>query len=216
MTAERLFIDKIAPIVKRSVRGTKLFASVTMAQIIEESGWGKHSIGAANNFFGVKATPSWTGRVISASTKEEINGKTIQVHGSGKIYSSYAAAIRAKEDHESLFKVYGSVEDSIKSRNELILTAERYKKALTAKTPKDQIQAIKDAGYASGGEYVTHIMNIINGYGLTELDKSTKSAIGGSNEKSKKYITWGLIIGIPVVLAGIILTIIEVGKKRKK
>lgn len=44
-------------------------ASLTIAQYIQESGWGNSSLAKNyNNFFGVKAGKSWTGERVSTST----------------------------------------------------------------------------------------------------------------------------------------------------
>ena len=53
-----------------ATKGTPLFPSVKLAQAALETGWGKHTIGDANNMFGIKAYGSpneyWDGSYVSA------------------------------------------------------------------------------------------------------------------------------------------------------
>lgn len=106
--------------------------------------------------FGIKATQSWKGKVYSAKTREVYDGNPTYI--------------------TDTFRAYDSLEDSIADYFNLICKSERYRKALTAETPKEQIEAIKNGGYATDPEYVTLIMNIINGYNLSTYDnKDTKN-----------------------------------------
>src|ERR1044072_3077070 len=92
------FINEHATEVIKSVSKTGLFPSVAMAQmIIESSGYdetGRFTIGRgaavrfANNYFGIKADPAWTGPKVALSTPKD--GQAV-----------------------SYFRVYRSVLDSI-------------------------------------------------------------------------------------------------------
>jgi flagellum-specific peptidoglycan hydrolase FlgJ len=53
--ANAQFIAQAATAAVQSEIATGTPAAITIAQAILESGWGKHHIGSANNFFGVKA-----------------------------------------------------------------------------------------------------------------------------------------------------------------
>ena len=144
-------------------RGNPLFSSVVIAQAICESGWGQSKIMMeANAIFGIKATKSWTGKVYNAKTKECYDGFT---------YTDITACFRA----------YNSLDESIEDYFELITKSTRYRKACTANTPKECIQAIKDGGYATSPLYVNTIMNIINKNNLTKYDNIN------SEENESKY-----------------------------
>jgi flagellum-specific peptidoglycan hydrolase FlgJ len=53
MTKEQ-FIEFVGRNARRAMAETGVPASVTVAQAILETGWGKHTIGEAKNLFGIK------------------------------------------------------------------------------------------------------------------------------------------------------------------
>jgi len=61
--------------------------------------------------------------------------------------------------------VYDSFLDSAKDYIKFLTINPRYTKAgvFTAKDYKEQIQYIKNAGYATGTNYVSSVLNIVNG-----------------------------------------------------
>ena len=156
---------------KEAQRGTGLFVSVTLAQWALETGYGKSTIGNANNLFGVKSGSSWTGKVISMSTNEVVGGRTVRYTGTGKTYANRAAAIADKASSETLFRSYNSPVDSIKDRVRLLLST-RYTRAgvNTATTPEQQAERIKAAGYATDPLYPSKLTNIIRTFNLKQYD----------------------------------------------
>jgi len=167
-----------APII-RSTIGTGIFPSVKMAQAALETGWGKSSIG--NNLFGIKArgnhSPYWKGHAITADTTEYIQGEA-------GIY---------KEG----FRVYNSIEDSIRDHTHFLQTNPRYKanNVFAAETPEAQAMALQTAGYATDPNYATKLINIINQHNLKELDEK------------KKIIHRTLGAGTMIIIIGIALAI---------
>ena len=131
-----------------------LFPSVTIAQSVGESGWGPSSGLAtkAKNLFGIKCGSKWTGKSYSAKTKEEYKpGQITTITDNFRAYDSYA--------------------DSVIDRAKF-LSADRYVKAgvLSATTPEKQIQAMKNAGYATSSSYVSHLTSIMNDSNLKRFD----------------------------------------------
>ena len=137
-----------------ATKGTPLFPSVKLAQAALETGWGKHTIGDANNMFGIKAYGSpneyWDGSYVSADSPEEYDGK--------------------RDIHNSKFRKYKSLEDSILDHSRLLMTSGRYQPVRDAKTADEQAKALKEAGYATGSEYANKLILIMNKYGFKELD----------------------------------------------
>lgn len=154
------FINKHANDVIKSVQGTGLFPSLKMAQmIIESSGKdenGKFGIGKgtavrkANNYFGIKADKSWTGRKIQLKTPKD--GKKV-----------------------SLFRVYDNALDSLKDHTKFLLQNQRYKTngVFIAKTPQAQANALQRAAYSESPTYDKTLIDLIKAYNLEQLDKTT-------------------------------------------
>ncbi|WP_349399629.1 glycoside hydrolase family 73 protein, partial [Clostridium perfringens] len=70
LTEEQLnFISQIVSGAKQSYEETGIFPSITLAQAILESGWGRSGLAIkANNLFGIKADSGWKGKVLEMPT----------------------------------------------------------------------------------------------------------------------------------------------------
>ena len=78
-TAEqRAFLDKIGPMAAADMQKTGILASLTVAQAILESGWGKSGLTLkANNLFGIKG--AYNGASVSCKTQEWDGSKYITI-----------------------------------------------------------------------------------------------------------------------------------------
>ena len=150
MSAEtEAFISKYGPDVIDAVKGTGIFPSVAMAQMILESSWGKGITAIqANNFFGIKADPAWTGEKKSFFTPKD--GQPV-----------------------NYFRVYASPEDSIKDHDSFLQLNCRYKNVFTASTPQEQAMDISNDHYAEALNYGQTLINIIKDFNLERLDVVT-------------------------------------------
>lgn len=158
------FIKNYANAAQEGCRGTGLFPSVALAQAILESGWGASSLTKKhNNFFGIKAGKSWTGKTVTMRTREEDK--------SGNSY--YVNAV---------FRAYDSPVDSFRDRANFFKSFSRYKAVLEQTTAQKQIEAIYKAGYATDKKYVSKIMGIIQAQDLHIYD----SIMTVFNEAKKK------------------------------
>lgn len=115
-----------------------IYPSVTIGQKIQESGW-KYTTSIKNNFFGIKADSSWTGEKGLYTTKEVKNNVTYTV--------------------KAYFRHYNTPEEGILDHGAFFVKNQRYTKAgvFNAKNGREQIQAIKNAGYATDPKYVSQI-----------------------------------------------------------
>lgn len=158
MSAEVIaFIQQYAGDVIQSVRGTGIFPSVTMAQmIIEGSGNDERGIfhigrgaavRAANNYFGIKADSSWKGAKVALSTPRD--GQPV-----------------------SYFRVYASALESLKDHANFLLANARYRLngVFVAQTPQEQTAALQRAGYAESPTYSQTLNKMIADYNLQSLD----------------------------------------------
>ena len=122
--------------------------SLTLAQAIEESGWGDSAIG--NNIFGIKTGDGWTGKTQNVLTSEQ------NTDGS---YEQITAD----------FRDYDSVSDSIVDHAE-VLSQDRYKDVIASTNYVDACHAVKAAGYATSLDYDQKLIDIIEYNGLDQWD----------------------------------------------
>lgn len=145
------FINSIKNGAIEGYKKHKILPSLTIAQAILETGWGKSSIG--NNLFGIKANASWKGKIQTVKTHEYVNGKKIYV--------------------DANFRDYNSIEESLEDRFKL-LSNSRYEKVVQAKDYKESANEIYKAGYATDPNYPKKLIQIIEQNKLYLLDEEAK------------------------------------------
>jgi phage protein D len=134
------------PAAKSISLGTGIFPETLLAQAIVESQGpvgGEYSPGqsslakSANNYFGIKTDPSWTGPTVSLPTPNDAQ----------KI---------------SKFRKYNSFEESAANYIKFLRENGRYQNAgvFSAKNYRDQIFAIANAGYAESGSYARTVISV--------------------------------------------------------
>ena len=159
------FIGEYGKYAIRGTRFTNVFPSVTLAQAILESGWGKSDLTTqANNFFGIKATDDWSGEKVLMTTQEYENNQYITI--------------------QDWFRKYTNPKKSFEDHIQFLKDNSRYKDngVFSAKTPEEQATALQKAGYATSPVYADKLISIISDYDLKKLDNR------------QKYI-WAWIIG---------------------
>ena len=149
-TAEqRAFLDKIGPMAAADMQKTGILASLTIAQAILESGWGKSGLTLkANNLFGIKG--AYNGASVSCKTQEWDGSKYITITAAFRKYPSWAESVA---DHSALF-----------------LRLDRYKNLRGCTDYKKACQYVREDGYATDPAYTTKLVQIIEAYGLTQYD----------------------------------------------
>lgn len=159
-------VAKVGPLFTADQRASGVLASVSMAQFLLESAYGKSELAQnANNCFGMKKSlsgNSWTGSkwdgssVYSKQTKEQ--------HADGT-YTTITAD----------FRKYACVEDSIADHSAYLIgakngTALRYAGLKGETDYRVAAQIIKDGGYATSLTYVDKLCGLIEKLGLTKYD----------------------------------------------
>lgn len=145
------FIAMIGDIARKDMVKTGVLASLTIAQAILESGWGRSDLAVTgNNLFGMKATSAWTGKTYTTETNECYDGVNM-------------------ERVEAVFRAYDSWEESIADHSALF-SASRYKKVVGETDYKVACVEVKNAGYATDPSYPTKLISIIEQYNLHEYD----------------------------------------------
>lgn len=152
------FVNKMSDSVQNTARKNNLYSSVTLAQMILESSYGKSELATkANNYFGIKG--SYYGATYSK--------KSLEYDSKGKPY--YAV---------SKFKKYPSVQASIDDyanhmRNG-VTWDHKYYSGVWRENAKNYQAATKalNAKYSTNGIYATHLNKLITTYHLDKLDVS--------------------------------------------
>ena len=167
------FINSIKDEAINGYKEYNILPSLTIAQAILESSWGKSSLSTeANNLFGVKAFSDWTGDTYTIATKE--------------YSSSYGGYIYI----DAIFKAYTTPTESIKDHNELLST-ERYASVRSANNYVDACNAILDCGYATSPSYSDKLIQIIECYSLNQYDvlpTETVTEIGLNEQASDNKV----------------------------
>lgn len=125
-------------------------AQFMLAQAAHETGWGRSPIknkdgSDSHNVFGIKAGPSWTGKVAEITTTEYVGG--------------VARKVTAK------FRAYDSVEDSFRDYAKLLKGNQRYAGAVAAAesgSAQAFAQHLQRAGYATDPAYAEKLSRVIN------------------------------------------------------
>lgn len=165
--------------ISKNLQGQELniFPSITIAQAILESNWGKSTLAVkANNLFGIKASKDWSGQVFNIETKEQ--------KADGTVYT-------IKAD----FRKYNSWLDSIKDHDKFFISTEwrkqNYKRVLEAKDYKEQAKALQDCGYATDKKYADKLISLIEKHNLNKFDKGAKMVKDNKpSEWAKEAIEW--------------------------
>lgn len=182
------FVDKYGSFIHKVIKGTGIFAGTLIAQaVLESSGkdqYGNWKVGGSklsresNNFFGIKASPSWKGKTYNINTGEFEHGKDVVVNAD--------------------FRAYDSVKDSIRDYVKFLKENSNYEKAgvFTAKDVKEQAVRLKKARYATAPNYADTVNQIYNSI-KPNVDKSY---IKYKHERNTKIIIYtSIYVGLLVV-----------------
>lgn len=159
-------IKRIGPLFTKDQLQTGILASVSLAQFILESGWGKSKLTQnANNAFGMKKNLSgntWPGSKWDGV--KTIPMKTGEQTKDGKSYSIVAD-----------FRVYDCLQCSIGDHSAYLAGAKkgnalRYAGLKGCKNYKKAATIIKNGGYATDTKYVQQLCKLIEQYNLTQYD----------------------------------------------
>jgi flagellum-specific peptidoglycan hydrolase FlgJ len=153
------FILSLAPGARDSQRKTGVPTSVTLAQAILESDWGRSKLSRdGKNLFGIKATSEGGGTagVYEAPTWEVYGGQNATV--------------------VAAFKAYATLSDSIADHGRWFLENSRYAGALAVKDdPRAFAYAINAAGYATDPAYAPKLISLMDKFNLYAYDVPTGS-----------------------------------------
>lgn len=170
--SEKDAIPIIGELCKADMKKSGILASISAAQFILESGYGKSELGQnANNMFGMKKSLSgntWGGSTWDGASVYTKKTKEQNADGSYKTVTAD-------------FRKYPCVEDSVADHSAYLLGAKngkslRYKGIKGMTDYKKVAQLIKDGGYATSLTYVDKLCSIIEKWNLTQYDVSETPA----------------------------------------
>jgi len=169
------FIDMIGKAAVAEYERFKILPSLTIAQAILESNWGKSGLSQrAHNYFGMKAGSGWKGATYNAQTQEQTPaGKPFTINAAFRAYPDVQAGIRG-------YYVF--------------LQYPRYQNLKGVTDYKEACRLIKADGWATDVKYTDKLVSLIEKYGLTKYDEEVLEVV----EKDKieifgKEVTMNLI-----------------------
>jgi flagellum-specific peptidoglycan hydrolase FlgJ len=155
--AQQAFINQVAPGALAAQRQYGIPASVTIAQAIDESGWGQSQLATQdNNLFGIKGTGP--GGSVLRPTQEYQNGQLVTVNAP--------------------FRVYSNIAQSITDHSLLLATGSTYKQAMADRRSPDAFANDLTGVYATDPNYGASLITIMRQYNLYRFDAATAGAHG--------------------------------------
>lgn len=151
------FIAAAVPGAQRGWRQYGVPASVTIAQAILESGWGRSGLSSVDrNYFGIKCQNGYYG--------PHANGchvyTTTECDKAGKCFETRDA-----------FRTYASMARSFQDHGHFLRNNKRYAPAFAHTRDADSfIEQVWKAGYATDPKYVSKVTNIMTNYDLYRYD----------------------------------------------
>ncbi len=134
------FVQKLMPYALKAVEGEGFNPLVLVAQAALETGWGQH-VPAGNNYFGIKADPSWRGDREDLASPEFEEGTMVS--------------------RVSSFRSYANLLDSMRDYIDFIKSNPRYGNAVAKSFDTDgYFDEIARAGYATDPDYAAKLKNI--------------------------------------------------------
>jgi LysM repeat protein len=158
------YINAYKDLAVSEMKRTGIPASITLAQGMLESDYGRSSLARlGNNHFGIKCHSDW-------------NGQTIKQHD---------------DKRNECFRKYRRTEDSFYDHSDFLKSGSRYS-FLFDFNPLDYkawARGLKKAGYATNPEYANLLIRKIEENRLYELDKSYLSSVATHQEKVPVNVT---------------------------
>jgi hypothetical protein len=151
---QQAFIDATGQAARTAAAKTGVPASVTVAQAILESDWGRSLLAQnANNYFGMKS-------MGTLGTDGVVWMPTSEYDDSGDLYQTVSA-----------FRAYKSLTESMTDHDRLLQTASRYATAMRASgNPQEFASRLYEAGYSTDPQYADKLVALMDRYNLYSLD----------------------------------------------
>ena len=154
-STQQTFISEIAPGALAAQSRYGIPAAVTIAQAIDESGWGQSALAIRDhNLFGIKGSgPAGTDLL---PTREFQNGQWVTLSAG--------------------FRVYHNVAQSIADHSQLLATGQSYQQAMADRHLPDAFATDLTGVYATDPQYGSNLIAIMRLYNLYQYDAAAPAA----------------------------------------
>ena len=153
--AQQAFINQVAPGAVAAQRTYGVPAAVTIAQAIDESGWGQSTLATSdNNLFGIKGTGSAGSDALP--TQEFQNGQWVTI--------------------TAQFRKYDDIAESINDHGQLLASSGYYTAAMAARNAPNTFAQALTGVYATDPNYGTNLISLMRRYNLYRFDPGAQSA----------------------------------------
>jgi flagellum-specific peptidoglycan hydrolase FlgJ len=166
--AQQAFINAVAAGAVAAQQRYGIPAAVTIAQAIDESGWGQSQLATQdNNLFGIKGTgPAGS---VNLPTQEYVNGQWVST--------------------TSPFRVYNNMAESIEDHSLLLATGSVYKQAMADRHSPDAFANDLTGVYATDPSYGSNLITIMRLYNLYRYDAGPTTMQGTSSHGGTRQET---------------------------
>ncbi len=158
-----VYIEKYADLAVEEMYRSGVPASITLAQGLLESGYGRSELAVkGNNHFGIKCHNTWTGK---------------------KMYYD--------DDRKGeCFRVYKSPEESFRDHSDFLRYRDRYRFLfdLDPTDYKGWANGLKKAGYATDPAYPRKLINLIEEYDLDRFDKMSRREMRSKKKSDRGHV----------------------------
>ena len=167
------YLNKYGTLAVNEMNRTGVPASITLAQGMLESNYGRSRLATqGNNHFGIKCHSSWTGR---------------------KIYHD-------DNRRGECFRAYGSADESFRDHSDFLVSGSRYRElfSLSKTDYKGWARGLKKAGYATDPKYADLLIRKIEEYRLWAYDTGTAGqVVAAQPARSASVPSAGKVVSAP-------------------
>lgn len=158
---QNYFRRTIGSLARADYYKTDILASITVAQAIFESGWGRSSLAVCgNNVFGMKAWQYTGGWIYDAYSKTVYSSYDDMRLANGQSYIGNVATWRA----------HANWIESVDAHSKLLLEKDNYKAVVGEKDPRKAAEALVAGHYCDDAGYADNVVRMISSYDLAEFD----------------------------------------------
>lgn len=166
--SQQAFIQSVAPGAIQGWNQYKVLPSVTVAQAIVESGWGRSGLATrAHNLFGIKG--SYNGHSVVMRTREVYNGRSVYVNAN--------------------FRAYANNSESVTDHGRFLNVNRRYSNLLGDTNYASVARKLRQDGYATAPNYASTLIRFIQTYNLNQLDAVALSGKAVVNKQTNSSQT---------------------------